>query len=98
MGEVMMMQSEAMEHGGLGGQGADDMLAILHGHATQKDDLCNAISLVALLRHVGSQDGDIGDDARHGLFLVGCQVEDILAGCIEREEALRGKIAPMPQA
>ncbi len=59
-------------------------------HANQEDDLCAARSLVALLRHVASQDGDMGDEARHGLYLVGRQVEGILTVCIGREGYLRG--------
>lgn len=58
--------------------------------ANQEDDLCTARSLVALLRHVASIDGDMGDEARHGVYLVGRQVESILTICIEREGYPRG--------
>lgn len=57
--------------------------------AQQDDDLCAARSLIALLRHVASLGGDMGDDARHGLYLVAQQAEGILIVCIERARVLR---------
>lgn len=56
--------------------------------AQQDDDLCDARSLIALLRHTAT-DNEMSDDARQGLYLVAQQAAGILTVCIERARALR---------
>lgn len=61
------------------------------------DALSDARSFIALIAQISTIKDELGDEARHGFYLLCRQVEDILTVCLEREGNLWRKAPNAPQ-